>query len=194
MEIMQVLLLQDVDNLGLAGEAVKVRPGYGRNYLLPQKMAVLATAGMMKQAEAIRKSGEIRRAQEKADAQAIINQIQDVILVFERRAGDRGQLYGSVTVVDIAEALSEKAQVEVDRRKIRLAEPLRSLGEYEITVRLMVEVEATIRAIVVNEGETYTPPSAEQAAVEAEAEATPEVEVAAEPVVEAVASDTDTAE
>jgi large subunit ribosomal protein L9 len=180
---MQVLLIEDVDNLGLAGDAVNVRPGYARNYLIPQRLAMLATAGAMKQAESIRKAGEARRAREKADAEAIVGQIQDVLLVFERRAGDRGQLYGSVTVSDIAEALSDKAGLEIDRRKIRLPEPLRTLGEWDVEVRLMVEVSTSIHVAVIQEGETYVPG---QVSVEAEADEAEAISAAAEAKVEVV--------
>ncbi|MFQ5577463.1 MAG: 50S ribosomal protein L9, partial [Anaerolineae bacterium] len=86
---MKVLLLQDVDNLGLAGEVAKVANGYGRNYLIPQNLAVLATPGALKQAKNIRQAGELQRAREKADAEAIKNQIEGTTLVFERRAGER---------------------------------------------------------------------------------------------------------
>jgi len=193
---MDVLLLQDVDNLGLAGDAVKVKPGYARNYLIPQRLAMLATTGALKQAEAIRKAGEVRRAREKADAEAIVNQIQDVLLVFERRAGERGQLYGSVTVAEIAKALSEKVEIEIDRRKIRLPEPLRALGDYDVTVRLMVEVSTNIRVAIIQEGETYTLPGETQDKVVDEAtEATPDeaaaVEAEAEAAVEAAVETTE---
>lgn len=163
---MKVLLLQDVDNLGLAGDVVKIAPGYGRNYLLPQKLAILATPGALKQAEAVRKAGELRRAREKADAEAIVNQIKDKVLVFERRAGERGQLYGSVTASDIAQKLSEQVEIEIDRRKINLPEPLRTLGEWDVSIRLMVEVSTTVRVIVIGEGETYTLPSTIQEAAQ----------------------------
>jgi len=160
---MKVLLLQDVDNLGLAGDVVKVAPGYGRNYLMPQKLAVLATPGAIKQAVSIRQAGEIKRAREKADAEATANQIRGKILVFERRAGNRGQLYGSVTVTDIARELGNKVGLEIDRRKISLPEPLRTLGEWDVTVRLMIGVSATVHVVIIPEGETYTLPAAMQA-------------------------------
>lgn len=196
---MKVLLIEDVDNLGLAGEVTDVAPGYGRNYLLPQQLAILATPGAMKQAEAIRKAGELKRAQEKADAEAIANQIDGQLLVFERRAGDRGQLYGSVTASDIAEALSEKVDIEIDRRKINLPEPLRSLGEWDVTVRLMIEVSVTIHVAVIAEGETYVPGGAaeeEEVAgeVEGETDAAPGAEQTEAPAVEADAAVTETEE
>src|SRR6185503_13464569 len=124
-----VLLIQDVDNLGYAGDVKQVANGYGRNYLIPQSMAVLATPGALKQAETIRKSGEKKRAQERSDAQAIANQLAGLKLVFERRAGETGKLYGSVTSADIAEAIKTRIDLEVDKRKVALPEPIRQLGE-----------------------------------------------------------------
>ena len=186
---MDVLLLQDVDNLGLAGDVAKVKPGFARNFLIPQRLAILATGGALKQADSIRKAGEIQRARDKADAEATINQIKDQVLIFERRAGDRGQLYGSVTAIDIATALSEQSGVEIDRRKIRLSEPIRALGDYNVTIRLMVEVSTTIHVAVIAEGDAFVPLSereqpdesdAEEASTDVEAEATPEPQAAAE--------------
>lgn len=184
---MKVLLLQDVDNLGLAGTVAKVANGYGRNYLLPQGLAVLATREALKQADAIRKAGEIRRAQEKEDALAIANQINGAVLVFERRAGERDKLYGSVTVGDIATAINEKFGLEIHKRKISLPEPIRTLGEYDIAVKLMIEVTAHVKVVVINEGETYDPNAvAAEAAAEAEAAEEPAEAVAEEtPVAEA---------
>ncbi len=170
---MKVLLLQDVDNLGLAGNVANVANGYGRNYLLPQGMAVLATRNALKQAEAIRKVGELSRAREKEDATAIANQINGAVLVFERRAGDRDKLYGSVTVGDIAMALNEKFELDINKRKISLPEPIRALGEYDIAVKLMIEVTAHVKVVVLNEGEPYVPAAETVDTVEAD-EPTPE--------------------
>jgi large subunit ribosomal protein L9 len=147
--IMKVLLIQDVDNLGYAGDVKKVANGYGRNYLLPQNMAVLATPGALKQAETIRNAAEKRRAQETEDAQTIANQLQGLKLIFERRAGETGKLYGSVTSGDIAEAILEKTQIEVDRRKVSLHEPIRNLGEQEVAIKLMIDVSTQIKVEVV---------------------------------------------
>jgi large subunit ribosomal protein L9 len=149
---MQVLLLKDVDNLGYAGDVKKVADGYGRNFLIPQKLAVIATPGALKQAETIRKVAEKRRAAEMEDAKAIVNQIAGVELLFERRAGETGKLYGSVTSSDIAEALQGKTGIEIDRRKIALAEPIRSLGEQEVPVKLMIDVATKIKVAVLPVG------------------------------------------
>jgi large subunit ribosomal protein L9 len=149
---MKVLLIEDVDNLGYAGDVKKVADGYGRNYLLPRSMAVMATPGALKQAETIRKAGEKRRAQEKSDAQAIANQLAGLELLFERRAGETGKLYGSVTSADIAEAIKAKTGLEVDKRKVALPEPIRQLGPQEVLIKLMVEVSVSIRVEVLPEG------------------------------------------
>ena len=149
---MKVLLIQDVDNLGYAGDVKKVANGFGRNYLIPQQMAVLATPGAIKQAETIRKTAEKQRAQQTADAQAIANQLVNLELTFERRAGETGKLYGSVTSTDIVEAILEKTQIEVDRRKVALPEPIRTLGTQEVVIKLMIDVSATIKVNVVPEG------------------------------------------
>lgn len=149
---MKVLLIQDVDNLGYAGDVKKVAAGYGRNYLLPREMAVLATPGALKQAETIRKAAEKRRAIEKSDAQATANQLADVQLVFERRSGETGKLYGSVTSGDIAEAVKAKTGIDLDKRKVALPEPIRQLGNHEVLIKLMMEVNATIKVEVLPEG------------------------------------------
>jgi large subunit ribosomal protein L9 len=145
---MKVLLLQDVDNLGYAGDVKNVANGYGRNYLIPHNLAVLASPGAMKQAETIRKAAEKHRAREKADAEAIVNQLAGLSLLFERRAGETGKLYGSVTSADISEAIKDKTGIDLDKRKVALPEPIRNLGEQEVTIKLMIEVSTTIKVEV----------------------------------------------
>ncbi|OQY32462.1 MAG: 50S ribosomal protein L9 [Anaerolineaceae bacterium 4572_5.2] len=175
---MKVLLLQDVDNLGLAGDVVKVANGYGRNYLLPQEMAALATSGALKQAQSIRNAGELTRAQEKSDAEAIANQLKGAVLAFERRAGVQDKLYGSVTANDIVQALNDKFGLEIDKRKVSLPEPIRTLGQWDVIIKLMIEVSASVKVVVIQEGESQD--AALAASVEAEAvevvEAAAEVE------------------
>lgn len=146
---MKVLLIQDVDNLGYAGDVKEVANGFGRNYLLPQNLAVLATPGALKQAETIRKAAEKHRAQETEDAKAIVNQLANVELLFERRAGETGKLYGSVTSGDIADAIKDKTEIDIDKRKIALPEPIRALGEQEVTIKLMIDVATSIKVEVV---------------------------------------------
>ena len=172
---MKVLLIQDVDNLGYAGDVKKVANGYGRNYLLPQQLAVLATPGALKQAETIRKAAEKRRAQETADAQAVANQLTGLKLLFERRAGETGKLYGSVTSGDIAEAILEKTGIELDKRKVAVPEPIRNLGEQEVPIKLMIDVATSITVEVVPLGGILERERLEGAeAVEVEAEAATE--------------------
>jgi large subunit ribosomal protein L9 len=182
---MKVLLLEDVDNLGLAGEVAEVAPGYGRNYLIPQNLAILATRGALKQAEAVRRTGEQRRAREKSDAEAIANQIGGKKIVFERRAGERDRLYGSVTAADIAKEIYDEFKLDIDKRKIRLPEPIRSLGEWDVPIRLMVEVTTTLKVIVIGEGQSLpqpgeaAPTAAAPVELEEAAPATDEAEEAA---------------
>ena len=176
---MKVLLIQDVDNLGYAGDVKKVANGYGRNYLIPQQMAVIATPGALKQAETIRKTAEKQRAQQTADAQAVANQLAGLELPFERRAGETGKLYGSVTSTDIVEAILEKTQIEVDRRKVALPEPIRTLGEQEVTIKLMIDVSTTVKVVVVPEGGILEKERLEEVVVE-ETEAAEEVVAEAE--------------
>jgi len=146
---MKILLLKDVDNVGYAGDVKNVANGYGRNYLIPQQLAVLATPGALKQAETIRKTAEKRRAQEKADAEAIANQVGGLKLLFERRAGETGKLYGSVTSADITEAIQKKTGIDIDKRKVALAEPIRNLGDQQVTIKLMIDVATDISVEVV---------------------------------------------
>lgn len=192
---MKILLIEDVDNLGYAGDVKDVANGYGRNYLLPQGLAVLATPGALKQAETIRKAAEKRRAQEMEDAKAIANQLTDLELLYERRAGETGKLYGSVTSNDIAEAIEEKTGIEIDKRKVALPEPIRELGDQDVTIKLMIDVAVTIKVHVLPLGgilERERLTEAEEAALEAEAsgEAVEEepktVPAEAEPTAEAV--------
>jgi len=182
---MKVLLIEDVDNLGYAGDVKDVANGYGRNYLLPQNLAVLATPGALKQAETIRKVAEKQRAQEMADAQAMANQLEGLELVFERRAGETEKLYGSVTSNDIAEAIQEKTGIEVDKRKVNLPEPIRSLGQEEVTIKLMIDVSTTIKVAVVPLGGVLERGQlTEEEAAELEAEFEGEVEPEAPPAEE----------
>ncbi len=145
---MKVLLIEDVDNLGYAGDVKKVANGYGRNYLIPQQLAVLATPGALRQAETIRKAAEKRRAQEMEDAKAIAAQLVGLELVFERRAGEMGKLYGSVTSGDIAQAIDDKVQIPIDKRKIALPEPIRVLGVQDVPIKLMIDLKTEIKVEV----------------------------------------------
>jgi large subunit ribosomal protein L9 len=149
---MKVLLLEDVDNLGRAGDVVTVSDGYGRNYLIPRRLAKLATEGTVQEATQIRKVGERKRARELEDAQALARRIEGLTLTFKARAGEKGKLYGSITPPEIAEALERELGQEIDRRKI-VADPLRQVGEHSIAVRLMGDVSATLKVVIEPEGE-----------------------------------------
>ena len=146
-----VLLREDVDNLGARGEVVKVKSGYARNYLLPRKLAVEATSGNVRQIEAERAALLKKEARERASAEGQASLMGGVRLNFERKVGEHGLLYGSVTVMHIADALREKGY-EIDRRRVHLAEPIKQTGDYSVTVRLHREVSVEIPVTVTGEG------------------------------------------
>ena len=160
-----VLLREDVDNLGGRGEIVKVKAGYARNYLLPRNIATLATKGNVKKVENERAALLKKAATEKSTAEAQAAQMGDIRLNFERKAGEAGTLFGSVTSMDIADALQAQGY-EIDRRKITLKEAIKETGEYTVPVKLHREVTLDIPVIVTAEGG-----SAPAAATEEEPEA-----------------------
>ncbi len=145
---MQIILTQDVDKLGKAGELVSVKPGYGRNYLIPNGMAVSATVGNVHRLEHERKQIEKRVAKERASAQAIADRLNGMTLQFERNVGEDDKLFGSVSNRDIADQL-KRAGIEVDHRKIALDHPVKALGKYEVEVKLGAGVSATLKYWVV---------------------------------------------
>ena len=132
---MKVLLKEDVDNLGYAGEVHDVADGYGRNYLIPRELAVKATPGVLKQAAAWRAKAEARRAERRAMYEELTEKINNTHLVFRAKAGETGRLYGSVTMMDVADRLNEELGTEIDRRKFD-AQPLRELGEHRVSIHL----------------------------------------------------------
>jgi large subunit ribosomal protein L9 len=150
---MKILLLKDVYKLGRAGDVKKVADGYGRNYLIPQGLAVLATAGAVKQAERIRTEASARRLELNQEMSGVAEKLEGVLLTFPARASETGKLYGSVTTQMIAEALSDKAGVEISRRQID-SQPLRNLGEHTVQVRLTVDLIPEVKVIVHREGES----------------------------------------
>ncbi len=152
---MKVLLLQDVPELGEAGEVYRVAGGYARNYLMPRGYATLATAGALKQADVIKQVGIRRRAQERANAEAQATMIKGKKLLFTANAGENERLYGSITTADIAEKLSAEVGFDVDRRRILLDAPLRDLGLYALELRMMQDVHGQFTVAVVREGETW---------------------------------------
>ena len=148
---MEVILREHVDNLGRRGEIVKVADGYARNYLLPRKLALLATAGNKQQVERERVKFESREAEEQKIAEAQRNRLANVEVVIARKVGETEALYGSVTTADIAEALAAKG-IELDRRKLQLAEPIKRIGEVDVPVKLSRDVVAQLKVKVVAEG------------------------------------------
>src|SRR5512146_718297 len=150
---MKVLLLEDVYKLGRAGDVKKVADGYGRNFLIPQGLAVLATAGAMKQIEKIKSQAEIRRTALNSELKGLADQIQGVTLTFPAKAGETGKLYGSITTQDIATALTEQVRFEVKRQQVD-TQPIRTLGEFTAHVRLTMDLVPEIKIIVHREGES----------------------------------------
>lgn len=153
---MKVLLKEDVDNLGYAGEVHTVADGYGRNYLIPQGFAVKATPDVMKQAEAWRRRAEAHRAEMRAEYDLLAEKIRGVTISFTARAGDTGKLYGSITTAQIADRLNEVLHTEIDRRKVG-TEPLRQLGEHRVPVRLSADHHPEFAVIIQPEGVVQTP-------------------------------------
>ena len=148
---MEVILREHVDNLGKRGEVVKVADGYARNYLLPRKLALLATEGNRKQIERERVKFEAREDEDRKVAEALAARMSNVEIVIARRVGETEALYGSVTSADIAEALAAKG-FEIERRKLQLPEPLKKIGEIDLPVKLHRDVTASVKVKVVAEG------------------------------------------
>ena len=148
--MMEVILRDDVRSVGKAGELVRVKPGYARNYLLPQGLAYEATEGNKKRIAAETRARSTRLAAEQAGAEAFAAQLGQLDLQLKGNAGEEGRLFGSITAQDIAAALAEAGH-EVDRRRIELDQPIKTLGEHTVSVRLHPEVHASVRVTVVPE-------------------------------------------
>ena len=140
---MEVILKEDVANLGHRGDVVKVADGYGRNFLLPRKLALQATLTNKTVIEQMKAAAARRSAEEKVQAQALVAKLEPLTLSFTRKSGENGQLFGSVTTADIASELATKG-FEIDRRKIQLSEPIKSLGNFTVSVKLHREVTAHV--------------------------------------------------
>ena len=147
---MEVILKEDVANLGHRGDVVKVADGYGRNFLLPRKMALQATLANKAVIEQMKASSARKSASEKAVAEALVAKLEPLTLSFTRKTGENGHIFGSVTSADIAADLESKG-FEVDRRKIVLAEPLKSIGEFTVNIKLHREVVAHLKVKVLGE-------------------------------------------
>jgi len=178
---MKVLLTKDVYKLGRAGDIKKVADGYGRNYLLPQGLAVIASAGAIKQVERIRAQAEITRAQQNSELKDLASQISGLTLIFAGKAGETGKLYGSITTQDIATAVQEKTRYEVKKSQVDM-QPIRNLGEFTAHIRLTMDLVPEVKIIVHREGEAL-----ESEAAEGEAETSTEAAAS-------VAETTETAE
>jgi large subunit ribosomal protein L9 len=146
----KVILIQDVDSLGLGGEILEVARGYARNYLIPKKIALEATEDNIKRTEAQRKNIEVKRIKLKEDAQKIKERLAEVVVTIAQKAGEEDKLYGSVTSMDIADEL-ERQGITVDRRKVILDKPIKSLGEFPVSIKLHPNVTASIKVKVVPE-------------------------------------------
>lgn len=144
---MEVILKEDVEKLGHRGDVVKVAEGYGRNYLLPQKLAIQATAANKAVIEQMKASAVRKLAKEKVESEDLAKQLEAVELVFERKVGEHEHLFGSVTSADMAQQLAEKG-FTIDRRKISLDEPLKQLGEYHVPIKLHREVTTHLKVTV----------------------------------------------
>jgi large subunit ribosomal protein L9 len=155
---MRVLLTKDVEKLGRAGEIKDVSGGYGRNFLLPKGMAVVATPGQIRQAEERLKAQQRRDEANRKDAEALASRINGVTLTFVARASDEGRLFGSVTNNDVAEKLSARLGAEIDRRKVELEDPIKRTGSYTVAVRLMAGLAPTVTVVVEPEGGAPVPP------------------------------------
>ena len=164
---MKVLLKEDVDNLGYAGEVHKVSAGFGRNFLISKGFAVVASNSVLKQAEAWRRKAEARREEIRSEYVALSAKINELALSFTARAGDNGRLFGSITTSQIADDMNQALGTEIDRRKVGV-EPLRQLGEHKVVVRLSGEFQPAITVSVVGEEEEEAPPADVAAPVEPE--------------------------
>lgn len=144
---MKLILREDVDNLGKGGEVVDVKPGYGRNFLIPRGLAVPASSKNVRELEHEKAMASAKAAKLKASAEAVAKRLNDTPITLKRKVGEQDKLYGSVTALDVAEALAGRG-VQLDRRSIDLAEPIKTLGQHEIPVKLHSEVVAKVKLTV----------------------------------------------
>ncbi|MDI3481056.1 MAG: large subunit ribosomal protein [Tepidanaerobacteraceae bacterium] len=141
---MKVIMLSDVKDVGKKGEVINVAEGYARNYLFPRKLAMEATESSMKQLEQQRRAHEKKKQKEKENAMHLAEKLKKIHLALKVKAGENGKLFGSITSKDISDALKNNYNIDIDKRKIEIANPIKSLGEYEATVKLAPEVETKI--------------------------------------------------
>jgi large subunit ribosomal protein L9 len=145
----KVILRQDVPSVGKRGDICEVSPGYARNYLLPKQLAMLATDGAVSQAAAMRRARDLRDAQDRSAAEEVARRLVPKVITISAKAGSEGRLFGSVTPADVVEAVAEQAGVELDRRKLLLSDPIKSLGTHSVAVRLHPDVEFPVTVEVV---------------------------------------------
>jgi len=167
---MKVLLTKDVYKLGRAGDIKKVADGFGRNFLIPQGLAMLATAGALKQVERIRSQAEVRRTEQNSELKDLAKHINGVTVIFSAKAGETGKLYGSITTQDVATAVTEKTRFEVKKQQIDM-QPIRNLGEFTAHVRLTMDLVPEVKIVVHREGEAIEETAAAPAEIPAAAPA-----------------------
>jgi len=160
---MKVLLMQDVYKLGHAGDVKKVADGFGRNFLLPQGLAVLATPGALKSIERIRAKASATRELLNSELKGVAEKIQGMVLTYTTKAGETGKLYGSITTAEIAEDITKQIGANIDRRQIE-SQPIRTVGEHKARIRLTIDLVPEVKIIVQREGEKEEVEKVEKAA------------------------------
>jgi large subunit ribosomal protein L9 len=149
---MKIVLRADVDNLGKKGDVLDVADGFARNYLVPKGVAILASKGAVEQAASMRRSRDVKDARDRESAEVVARELVPKVIRIPAKAGAEGRLFGSVTASDVVEAVQAQAGVELDRRRLQLAEPIKSLGTHEVPVKLHADVEFRITVEVVVQG------------------------------------------
>jgi large subunit ribosomal protein L9 len=148
----KIVLRADVDNVGKKGDVLDVADGFGRNYLVPKGLAMVASKGVVSQAGAMRRSRDVKDARDRESAEVVARELVPSVIRIAVKAGAEGRLFGSVTAADVVEAVHAQAGVELDRRRLHLAEPIKSLGTHEVPVKLHADVEFQITVEVVAQG------------------------------------------
>ncbi len=149
---MKIVLRADVDNVGKKGDVLDVADGFGRNYLVPKGLAMVATKGVVAQAGAMRRSRDVKDARDRESAEVVARELVASVIRIPVKAGAEGRLFGSVTTADVVEAVHAQAGVQLDRRRLHLAEPIKTLGTHEVPVKLHADVEFQITVEVVAQG------------------------------------------
>ena len=146
---MRVILRADVPKLGRKGDVLEVSDGYGRNYLVPKGLALRATDGAIAQAAAMRRARDVKEARDRASAEEVARTLTPIVIRIPARAGTEGRLFGSVTAADVADAVASQTGLNIDRRRVHLDDPIKSIGTHEVAVRLHTDVEARLSVEVV---------------------------------------------